>query len=69
MRIKFLSVLLFLIWLIIVIFAINGGLAMISAANTIENIIGGLLIVITLFVSYKTKCFLEIKNLWREKEE
>ena len=40
MKIKFLDVLLFVVWVIMLLFVINGGLSMITAANTIENIVG-----------------------------
>ena len=68
MKIKFLDVLLFVVWVIILLFVINGGLSMITAANTIENIVGIFLMMIMLFVSYKTRCFLNIRNLWRKEE-
>ena len=69
MKIKFLDVLLFVVWVIILFFVINGGLSMITAASTIENIVGIFLMVIMLFVSYKTRCFLNIRNLWNKEEE
>lgn len=69
MKIKLSDTLLFVVWVIILLATITGGLSMISAANTIENIIGVFLIVIMFFVSYKTKCFLNIRNLWKKKDE
>lgn len=68
MKVKFLEVLLFVIWFIVMVFTLNGCLSMITAANTIENIVGIFLMVIILFVSYKTRCFLNIRNLWRKEE-
>ena len=49
------------VWFVIFIILINLGLKMISAPNTIENVIGFLMIVATLYLSIKTKCLTTIK--------
>ena len=49
------------IWYVIFIILINLGLKMISAPNTIENVIGFFMIVVTLYLSIKTKCLTTIK--------
>ena len=49
------------IWYVIFIILINLGLEMISAPNTIENVIGFLMVVIVLYLSIKTKCLTTIK--------
>lgn len=49
------------IWWIIFMYLINICLDMISASNTMENIIGFCILILILFVSYTTKCFTTIK--------
>ena len=49
------------IWFVIFIILINSGLEMISAPNTIENMIGFLMVVTVLYLSIKTKCLTTIK--------
>ena len=49
------------IWFVIFIILITLGLEMISAPNTIENVIGFFMIVATLYLSIKTKCLTTIK--------
>ena len=49
------------IWYVIFIILINLGLEMISAPNTIENMIGFFMIVAILYLSIKTKCLTTIK--------
>ena len=49
------------IWYVIFIILINLGLKMISAPNTIENVIGFLMVVTVLYLSIKTKCLTTIK--------
>ena len=49
------------VWFVIFIILINLGLEMISAPNTIENVIGFFMIVATLYLSIKTKCLTTIK--------
>ena len=49
------------IWYVIFIILINLGLKMISAPNTIENMIGFFMIVTILYLSIKTKCLTTIK--------
>ena len=49
------------VWFVIFIVLLTLGLEMISAPNTIENVIGFLMIVATLYLSIKTKCLTTIK--------
>ena len=49
------------IWYVIFIILINLGLEMISAPNTIENMIGFFMIVAILYLSIRTKCLTIIK--------
>lgn len=49
------------IWFVIFIILIILGLEMISAPNTIENVIGFFMIVATLYLSVRTKCLTVIK--------
>lgn len=49
------------IWFVIFTILINSGLEMISAPNTIENVIGFFMIVVTLYLSIRTKCLTAIK--------
>jgi uncharacterized Tic20 family protein len=49
------------IWFILTMYLITLGLDMVSVPNTIENIIGCLIVFITIYVSIKTKCFTNIK--------
>ena len=49
------------IWFVIFTILINSGLEMISAPNTIEHVIGFFMIVVTLYLSIKTKCLTTIK--------
>lgn len=49
------------VWFVIFIILITLGLEMISAPNTIENVIGFFMIVTVLYLSIKTKCLIAIK--------
>ena len=49
------------IWYVIFIILINSGLKMISAPNTIENVIGFFMVVTVLYLSIRTKCLTAIK--------
>ena len=49
------------VWFIICIALMTLGLEMISAPNTIENVIGFFMVVITLYLSIRTKCLTAIK--------
>ena len=49
------------VWFVIFIILITLGLEMISAPNTIENVIGFFMVVITLYLSIRTKCLTAIK--------
>lgn len=51
----------FAVWFIICIALMTLGLEMISAPNTIENVIGFFMVVITLYLSIRTKCSTAIK--------
>ena len=49
------------VWFVIFIILLTLGLEMISAPNTIENMIGFLMVVTVLYLSIKTKCLTTIK--------
>ena len=49
------------VWFVIFIILITLGLKMISAPNTIENVIGFFMVVATLYLSVRTKCLTVIK--------
>lgn len=49
------------IWFVIFIILLTLGLEMISAPNTIENMIGFFMVVAILYLSTKTKCLTTIK--------
>lgn len=49
------------VWFVIFIVLLTLGLEMISASNTIENVIGFFMVVITLYLSIRTKCLTAIK--------
>ena len=51
----------FAVWFVIFIILITLGLEMISAPNTIENVIGFFMVVATLYLSVRTKCLTAIK--------
>lgn len=56
------------VWFIMLMGFINVSFHMMSQANTIENVVGFFLLVLTFLVSYKTKCFTTI-NLKRKHEK
>lgn len=56
------------IWFAVVMLVLTKGLNMISANNTIENIIGLFMIVIFSLISLKTKCFTYINLKKNEKD-
>lgn len=49
------------VWFVVFIILITLGLEMISAPNTIENVIGLFMVVVTLYLSIRTKCLTTIK--------
>ena len=49
------------VWFVIFIVLLTLGLEMISAPNTIENVIGFFMVVATLYLSVRTKCLTAIK--------
>lgn len=49
------------VWFVIFIVLLTLGLEMISAPNTIENVIGFFMVVATLYLSVRTKCLTTIK--------
>ena len=55
------------VWYVIFTILITLGCEMISAPNTIENVIGFFMIVATLYLSIKTKCLTTIKLRKHEK--
>lgn len=55
------------VWFVIFIILITLGLEMISAPNTIKNVIGFFMVVATLHLSIRTKCLTTIKLRKHEK--
>lgn len=49
------------VWFVLSIVLLNIGLEMITAPNTIENMIGILIVAVILIISIKTKCLTLIK--------
>lgn len=49
------------VWSVIFIILLTSGLGMISAPDTIENVIGFFMVVATLYLSVRTKCLTAIK--------
>ena len=49
------------VWFVIFIVLLTLGLEMISAPNTIENVIGFFMVVATLYLSVRTKCLTTLK--------
>lgn len=58
--------LLFCIWLICAIALLNLSLSMVSAANSIENLMGLMLLIALASASICTKCFTIITKLWKK---
>lgn len=56
------------VWLILFVTILNIGLVMMSASNTVENIIGFLIIIFLSIISIKTK-YLTIIKLKSKKDE
>lgn len=56
----------FAVWLLSAMWLCTLSLDMVSAPNTIENVVGFLLLVLTVIISIKTKCFTKIKKLWKK---
>jgi hypothetical protein len=59
----------FVCWLIMFMLAINFGFRMVSASNTIENVIGLFLVVGSFYVTIKTKFFLNININFKKHEK
>lgn len=57
---------LFCIWLICFIAILNIIMDMVSAANTIENVMGVIIAIVTAFISIKTRCFTIITKLCKK---
>lgn len=55
-----------LVWLVITMWLTTEALAMVSAPNTVENVVGLALLVTLVAVSIQTKCFTNIKTLWKK---
>lgn len=50
-----------IVWAILFVAILNIGLVMMSTSNTVENIIGFLIIIFLLIISIRTKCLAIIK--------
>lgn len=49
------------IWLLITMYAVTKGLDMLSTTNTVENIIGFIILMAMLVITLETKCLTSIK--------
>lgn len=58
-----------IVWAILFVAILNIGLVMMSTSNTVENIIGFLIIIFLLIISIKTKCLTIIKLKSRRDEK
>lgn len=56
----------FCVWLICFIAILNVIFDMVSAANTIENVMGVLIAIVTAYLSIKTRCFTIITKLCKK---
>jgi succinate-acetate transporter protein len=63
------NITMFTIWIILFVFMLDLCLSLISASNTIENILGFYGVVITIVVSYKTKCLTIFKIKTKKHEK
>ena len=55
------------VWIVLFIIGIQIALTMVSAASTVQNIIGFILLIMILVISEKTKCLTTIKLKKNEK--
>ena len=58
---------LFISWFVIMMILLNGSFILISSPNTIENIIGFIIIAAFVILSIRTRCFTNIKINKNEK--
>ena len=56
------KILVIALWFVLFILILNLSLSMISASNSIENVIGFLMFVATILISIKTKCLTAIEK-------
>lgn len=49
------------IWLFITMYAVTKGLDMLSTTNTVENIVGFIILMAVLVITLETKCLTNIK--------
>lgn len=55
------KILVIALWFVLFILILNVSLSMISASNSIGNVIGFLILVATVLISIKTKCLTALK--------
>jgi formate-dependent nitrite reductase membrane component NrfD len=60
---------LLLVWLIVAIGTVEVSFAMISASDTLANVIGIILLIVGIFVSLKTNCFTKFNRIKNEKRD
>lgn len=61
------KIILLVLWIAAVMWLCSIALDMVSAPNTVENLIGSLLLIAGIVISIKTKCFTTIPKLWKTK--
>ena len=59
------KVFLFVVWLILAILGLDLAFGWLNLANTIANIAGAFLVLFIIFISFKTKCFTNLK-FWKK---
>lgn len=57
------------VWFLAAAITLSCCLDMVSAANTVENCVGLILLVATVVISVKTKCFTKILKIWRKQSK
>ena len=53
--------LILVVWFVVFMALLTGSLSLISAPNTIENLLGVVILAVTVALSIKTKCLTEIR--------
>lgn len=54
-----------LVWIILVVLGLDLAFDLINLANTLANIAGTFLVLFIIFISFKTKCFTNLK-FWKK---
>lgn len=60
------KIVLVVIWLIAFMWIATTSLDMVSQPNTTENIVGAVILTLSVIASIKTHCLTKFKNLWKK---